>query len=420
VSYLKYMNSNNWWSSSIIYELYVDKFAGNFKNLTSQLDYFVNLGVNTLWILPHYPSPMVDGGYDISDYYSVRSDLGTLSDFNDFVSASHSKNLKVIIDMVLNHTSIDHPWFTEHPDWYLWSETPDKYSGAFIHFSELKSGSNWIINPAGKNFYYASFYPSQPDLNWDNPHVVTAMTGVIDFWLDRGVDGLRLDAVSRLVKRDGTSCFGLPENHQILKNLRSHIDSKYQNRVLMAETGGWPVEAAQFFGSGDECQLVINFPLAARLLSSISNQNLPSTLDLLPSTPENCKWSGFLTNHDTVDVFFLADPDFRLQFIKDVNPDGLFTQINSASFASRLSNICHGDQDKILWAFSQLLSQPIVPIIYYGNEIGMPSAKLDHIPADARDYVRAPFDWSEAQKQLSNPDSILNSIRKLITNRTSA
>ncbi len=424
------MLSPNWFEKAIIYELYVDKFAGNFSALTSKLDYFKNLGVNTLWLLPHYPSPLIDGGYDISDYQNIRPTLGTLSDFDQFVATAHTDGLKIIIDMVLNHTSDQYSWFKEarssknNPkrNWYLWSDNRDRFPQAFVHFADHpeKNGKNWIFNQATGDYYYATFYPGQPDLNWDNPEVKNALQSVMDFWLDRGVDGFRLDAVSRLVKRDGTYCFGLPETHQILKDLRRHIDQKYPGTVLLAEAGGWPDEARAFFGEGGECQLVMHFPLAVKMLSAIASKNTAGVSDMWRWTgqaPAGCSWTVFLTNHDSVDLFFLSDSRERQQLIDQGNSRHEFSGMDGNSFGARLGEICRGNKDDIIWATKLLLDQPGVPIIYYGNEIGMMNQSLPEKPADMREYVRGPFDWEEAKRQQSDPGSLFSSVSSLIKNR---
>jgi maltose alpha-D-glucosyltransferase/alpha-amylase len=420
------MSAPTWSPKSIIYELYVDKFAGNFSGLTTKLDYFNYLGIDTLWLLPHYPSPLVDGGYDISDYQNIRSDLGTMTDFNIFVKTAHAKGLKVLTDLVLNHTSDQHPWFIESKgsktndkrNWYMWSNTPDQFSQAFVHFADLKNNINWIFNEATGDYYYATFYKEQPDLNWDNPEVLEAMLKVFDFWLDCGVDGFRLDAIARLIKRDGTNCFALPENHEILKKIRSHLDTKYPGKVLMAESGGWIHEAKAFFGQGDECHLVINFPLAVHMLAAINHKNtdkIESLWSQAGQLPNNCQWGVFLTNHDCVDLFLLGNEEEKQQLAKKADPDGLFAQPDSQSIGARIAEICQGNNEDILWATQLLLSQPGVPIIYYGNEIGMRNANLPDKPHDTRLYVRGPFDWPEAEKQQSDPNSLLNSIKNLIT-----
>jgi maltose alpha-D-glucosyltransferase/alpha-amylase len=421
------MPDAQWWTKAVIYELYVDKFAGNFTGLTEKLDYFTYLGVNTLWILPHYPSPGIDGGYDISDYRNVGSNLGTLDDFDRFLQSAHQRGLKVIIDLVLNHTSVDHSWFREaraskdNPkrDWYMWSDNQDKFSQAFVHFSDIK-GKNWIYNEPTGDFYYATFYREQPDLNWDNPEVMAAMLEVIDFWLGKGVDGFRLDAVSRLVKREDTNCFALPETHDILKKIRAHIDSKFSGVVLIAETGGWPDEAKTFFGSGDECQMVINFPLAVKLLSGIRSRDLTGVgkvWEWCGDIPAACRWAVFLTNHDSVDVFFLGSDEDKQELIKRTDPAGQFTQPGGLSIGARLAEVCQGNPDDIIWATRQLLSQPGVPIIYYGNEIGMRNLALPEKPPDTRICVRGQFDWSEVERQKSDPSSILNQVREALQNR---
>jgi maltose alpha-D-glucosyltransferase / alpha-amylase len=416
------MNQSVWWKKAIIYELYVDKFAGSFKNLTAKLDYFTYLGVNVLWLLPHYPSPMVDGGYDISDYKNIRPDLGTLADFEDFISQAHTKGLKVMIDLVLNHTSDQHPWFTDSTkrDWYLRSGNQNQFGQAFVHFAEIKNHNNWIFNPATNDYYYATFYPQQPDLNWDNPQVVTAMQDIIDFWLHKGVDGLRLDAVSRLVKREGTYCFGLPETHQILKNIRSHIDAQFPGVVLLAESGGWPDEARQFFGAGDECHLVLHFPLSVRILSAIKNHDTAKVSDVWTwsgQIPDGCAWAGFLTSHDSIDMFFLENDEEKRELIQRVDPEKIFSSPDGQSVGARLAEVCQNHPADILWATKTLLEQPVIPIIYYGNEISMRNLTLPQKPSDFRDYVRGPFDWIEAQKQQQDPNSLLNSIREAIKSR---
>ena len=424
------LDSTPWWTKAIIYELYVDKFAGNFSGLTAKLDYFNSLGVNTLWLLPHYPTPGIDGGYDISDYTAIRPDLGTMADFSEFIKASHAKNLRVIIDLVLNHTSSEHPWFAESRSskdnpkrhWYLWSDNQDGFSQAFIHFEHLKA-KNWIKNEVTGDYYYATFYPQQPDLNWDNPEVFTAMMEVVDFWLDKGVDGFRLDAVARLIKREGTNCFALPESHQILKRIRQHIDSKYPGIVLMAESGGWIHEAKPFFGDGDECQLVIHFPLAVELLSTIYTRDLSRVHDLWNQSqgiPENSRWAVFLTSHDSVDLFFLSNDWQKQQLIQAVDPAGFFTYPPGQSIGARLTQVGQGKLDNILWAFKEQLSLPGVPIIYYGNEIGMPNLSFIEKPGDIRDFVRGQFNWSEVDRQRSDPNSLLNQVSKLIHQKSNS
>jgi maltose alpha-D-glucosyltransferase / alpha-amylase len=409
-----------WWQKAIIYEVYVDKFAGNFAGMIQKLDYLSDLGINTIWLLPHYPSPMIDGGYDVADYYGVRPDLGTLGDFENFVREAHNRNLKVITDLVLNHTSNTNFWFKEKRDWYMWSSDPTKFSQAFVHFGDVKNNCNWIKNEETGDYYYATFYPEQPDLNWDNPEVLAEMLNVMDFWIAKGVDGFRLDAISRLVKRENTNCYALPETHQIIKNIRSHIDSVSPDIVLLAEAGGWPNEAHTFFGVSDECQLVMHFPLAIKMLSTVRNHNLEPLSEMwswTPPAPNNCAWAVFLTNHDSNDIFFLGSDEDKKEILNRVDPNGNFIHLSGQSVSSRLNEMCFGKNKEIVWATKLMLEQPGTPIIYYGNEIGMHNADLQSIPKDARDYVRGQFDWTEAKRQISDPGSLLNSIRALIQQR---
>jgi len=412
-----------WWKKAIIYELYVDKWAGNFGGLTERLDYFNWLGVNTLWILPHYPSPMVDGGYDIADYRGVRADLGTLEDFGKFVQAAHQRNLKVIVDMVLNHTSDQHPWFQqarsnrENPkrSWYLWGEDENRYWEANVAFPDIKP-KNWVPNLQTNDFYYATFYPQQPDLNWDNPEVAAEMTDTMKWWLKMGVDGFRLDAIGRLVKRDNTNSFSLPETHDILKRLRAEIEREYPKAVLLAESGGWPHEAKQFFGAGDECQMAMNFQLATAMVQ----QTVTGKGDLINQVwqqsagiPDDCAWGVFLTNHDSVDLWFLSQSEAS-EIAAKVDPGNEFSWQTGESLAARLGEVCGGDADKIVAATKLLLDQPGVPILYYGNELGMRNADLRHKPVDTREYVRGEFDWSEVERQKADQNSVLNRIRQLL------
>src|SRR4030042_3053739 len=415
-----------WWVNAIVYQIYFDKFARNFKGLTEKLNYLKFLGVNTLWILPHYPSPMIDGGYDISDYTSVRSDLGNINDFEEFIEKAHAEGFKVILDLVLNHTSDAHLWFIEarssksssKRNWYIWSNDAAQFSQAYVHFADIKS-SNWIKNEKTGDFYYATFYPEQPDLNWDNPEVYDAMLDVAYFWLEKGVDGFRLDAISRLVKRDGTNCFALPEVHGILKRIRAEVSRKFPNTVFMAESGGWVHEAKAFFGSNDECQLVINFPMASSLLSAVSDYDLSKTRKVWEESGgigETNRWGIFLTNHDSVDLFFLDDQQTQ----KITNSGYLQSKYGGgegSSFTARLFEICSGEKDKIIWAHEQLLSFSGVPILYYGNEIGMPNDRIMQRPLDLREYVRGNFNWDEVEKQIKDKDSILCRVRDLIHNR---
>lgn len=418
------MSKNNlWWNRAVIYELYADKFAGNFKSLSAKLDYFKKLGVNSLLILPHYPSPMIDGGYDISDFKKIRRGLGSLKDFQSFVKKAHCFGLKIITDLILNHTSSKHSWFQEarsskdNPkrDFYLWSKTGKEFALANNPFTNIKP-SNWIYNHPTKDYYYATFYPQQPDLNWDNPEVFKEMKKIIDFWLDIGVDGFRLDAVTRLFKREGTDCINSPEVHPLLKKIRAHIDKKYSKRVLLAETDLKPPEAKRYFGHGDECHLVFHFFLAMKIWLSIkrnepkiTNKVIEETLDI----PENCQWATFLGNHDAM-ALYLLNEDEKTELANWLDPQCEFSSKLGSKLSMRLAEIFKGNKEKILASLKLLFSLPGVPVIYYGDEVGMRNAKLKKKPQDPRFYVRGKFNWKRAKEQIKHPGSIFNNLVKII------
>jgi len=413
-----------WWKNSVIYELYVDKFADNFSGLTSKLDYFAKLGVGCLWILPHYPSPLVDGGYDISNFKDVRNDLGTLKDFRSFIEHAHKRGLRVVTDLVLNHTSSEHPWFQEarrsknspKRNYYLWSETGKEFASAENPFKNIKP-ANWIPNPETDDYYYATFYPQQPDLNWDNPEVFDEMASVMSFWMDMGVDGFRLDAVPRLVKREGTDCVGLPEVHTIIKRIRNYIDRKYKDKILLAETDQQPQEAAKYFGDGDECHIAFHFLLATKLWLSIKRNDptiAEKVVEETPNIPKNCQWATFLGNHDAFALYMLNRKE-RLELGRWLDPKCKFSVRPGTKTSMRLAEVFEGDRDNILRALAALFRLPGTPVIYYGDEIGMRNVKLKTKPRDTRDYVRGQFNWREAERQVNDPDSIFNRTAKLIS-----
>lgn len=408
------MEEKYWWKKAKIYELYVDKFAGNFKNLTTQLDYFTRLGVNALHVLPHYPSPMQDGGYDVMDYLNVRPELGTLDDFDTLVKAAHEKGIRVIVDMVLNHVSEHHPWFIEarsskdnsKRDYFLWSETAAELATAWNAPSGFKD-SNWIRNEATNDFYYATFYPYQPDLNWDNENVFDAMMANIDFWADRGVDGFRLDAALALVKRDIEDSRGLPETHALIKRIRAHLDAKYDgNVILLAEAHQETNRLKQFFGNGDECHLVYHFPMMETLFLALmfgEHERADAMIEESSGIPENCAWANFLRNHDEVSLSTLPLIR-RTTLISLLDPKGEYLFNRGQVTAVRLANI-FPDIERRLEALRLLYSLPGASIMYYGDEIGMRNLPREHGVVDTRVFVRGPFDWEEARKQMADPDS---------------
>ena len=413
-----------WWKQARIYELYVDKFAGNFKNLTARLEYFNKLGINTLHILPHYPSPMVDQGYDVSDYYNVRPELGTLDDFKTFVAAAHDAGIRIITDMVLNHVSEQHPWFKEASaskhntkrDFFLWSDTGKEFSLAVNMFPDIKP-SNWIPHPSTGDFYYATFYPGQPDLNYDNPEVMQEMLKVMDFWVDMGVDGFRLDAVCFFKKREGTDCRGIPETHHMVKMLRTHLDMKYPRGIaLLGESGEDMDSIKKYFGDGDECHLMYHFPLMAEMWralkegdSSLIEPVVADSFDI----PQSCQWAAFLRNHDEIELRFLGEDSIH-NMVKWLDPTGDYLMNQGEGTAKRVASVLDGDEEKTLEAFRMLYGVPFAPIMYYGDEIGMENLAVEPGIIDTRLYVRGVFDWSRAQRLMQDPESLLNKTADII------
>ncbi|WP_013325069.1 maltose alpha-D-glucosyltransferase [Gloeothece verrucosa] len=398
-------NDPLWFKNAIIYEVPVRAFAdsngdgiGDFKGLTQKLDYIQDLGVTAVWVLPFFPSPLKDDGYDITDYTNVNPIYGTLEDFQEFLSAAHQRGIRVIIELIVNHTSDTHPWFQRarrapkgsvERDFYVWNDTPDKYREARIIFQDFES-SNWAWDPLAKAYYWHRFYSHQPDLNFDNPAVRQAIFEVLDFWLTMGVDGLRLDAVPYLYEREGTNCENLPETHQFLKELRQYIDTKYPNRMLLAEANQWPEDAAQYYGNGDECQMNFHFPLMPRLFMSLRMEDDFPIIDILqqtPPIPENCQWGLFLRNHDELTLEMVTDED--RDFMYRVYAQDSQMRVN-LGIRRRLAPLLGNDRRQIELLNSLLLSLPGTPILYYGDEIGMG----DNVYLGDRNGVRTPMQWS--------------------------
>ncbi|HMC26665.1 MAG TPA: alpha-amylase family protein, partial [Verrucomicrobiae bacterium] len=318
-----------WYKNAIIYEVHVRAFAdsnadgiGDFRGLTQHLDYLHDLGVTAIWVLPFYPSPLKDDGYDIADYYSINPIYGTLNDFKTFLKEAHHRGLRVITELVINHTSDQHPWFQRSRrakpgspwrDFYVWNDTPDKYKDARIIFRDFEP-SNWSLDPVAQRYYWHRFYSHQPDLNFDHPEVHNEVQDVLDFWLDMGVDGVRLDAIPYLYEREGTSCENLPETHAYLKTLRQHVDQKYGDRMLLAEANQWPEDAVSYFGagSGDECHMAFHFPLMPRLFMAVRMEDRIPIVDIIeqtPSIPETSQWALFLRNHDELTLEMVTDEE---------------------------------------------------------------------------------------------------------------
>jgi maltose alpha-D-glucosyltransferase / alpha-amylase len=393
-----------WYKDAVIYELHVRAFydsdgdgAGEFKGLTYKLDYLKDLGISAVWLLPFYPSPWRDDGYDISDYTGIHPAYGTLDDFKTFLEEAHRREIRVVTELVLNHTSDQHPWFQQarssrdNPkrDWYVWSETPDRYKDARIIFTDTEQ-SNWAWDMSSKSYYWHRFFSHQPDLNYDNPAVREEMWNVMKFWLEMGVDGLRLDAVPYLVERDGTSCENLPETHDVLKFLRHRLDENFPDKMFLAEANQWPKDVRAYFGNADECHMAFHFPLMPRMFMAIKLEDRKPLVDVLqrtPAIPEKCQWGIFLRNHDelTLEMVTMDERDYMYdEFAKDSR-----AKLN-IGIRRRLAPLMESDRRRIELLNGLLMSLPGTPIIYYGDEIGMG----DNIYLGDRNGVRTPMQWN--------------------------
>ena len=395
---------NLWYKDAIIYQLHVRTFCdsngdgiGDFVGLTQRLDYLQELGTNTIWLLPFYPSPLRDDGYDIADYTTVHPSYGTLDDFKAFLIAAHNRGLRVIIEMVMNHTSDQHPWFQEarssraNPkrEWYVWSDTDTKYQGVRIIFIDTEL-SNWTWDPVSKSYYWHRFFNHQPDLNFDNPDVFEAMWEIMKFWLDMGVDGFRLDAVPYLVEREGTSCENLPETHAIIKQVRNRLDQFYPGRMLLAEANQWPADVRAYFGDGDEFHTAFHFPLMPRMFMAVKLEDRKPIIEILdqtPPIPENCQWCIFLRNHDELTLEMVTD--IERDYMYDEYATDKTMRIN-LGIRRRLAPMMENDRRRIELLNGLLMSMPGTPIIYYGDEIGMG----DNIYLGDRNGVRTPMQWN--------------------------
>jgi len=394
-----------WYKDAVVYQIHVKSYfdanddgIGDFAGLIQKLDYIKGLGVNTIWLLPFYPSPRRDDGYDISEYKNVHPDYGNMSDVRRFIAAAHDHGLRVITELVINHTSDQHPWFqrARHAkpgsaarDFYVWSDDDKSYAGTRIIFVDSEK-SNWTWDPVAKAYFWHRFYSHQPDLNFDNPLVMKAVLNVMSFWLDLGIDGLRLDAVPYLIEREGTSNENLPETHAILKRIRAELDRKYPDRMLLAEANMWPEDVQQYFGENDECHMAFHFPLMPRMYMALASQDRFPITDILrqtPAIPADCQWAIFLRNHDelTLEMVTDAERDYLWNFYA---PDRR-ARIN-LGIRRRLAPLVERDWRRIQLLNSFLLSMPGTPVIYYGDEIGMG----DNIHLGDRDGVRTPMQWT--------------------------
>lgn len=399
------MESPLWYKDAIIYELHVKTFfdkngdgIGDFRGLTEKLDYLENLGINTIWLLPFFPSPLKDDGYDISDYYSIHHHYGNMRHFKNFLREAHKREIKVVIELVLNHTSDQHNWFQrarkknapkKWRDFYVWSDGPDKYQDARIIFQDFET-SNWTRDPENDKYFWHRFYSHQPDLNYDNPEVQKAILNVIDFWMSMGVDGMRLDAVPYLFEREGTNCENLPESLDFLKKMRAYVDQKYNNRMILAEANQWPEDAIRYFGNGDACHMAFHFPLMPRMFMALRMEDRFPIIDILeqtPAIPENCQWSLFLRNHDELTLEMVTDEE--RDYMYRVYARDTSARIN-LGIRRRLAPLLENQRRKMEIMKILLFSLPGTPTIYYGDEIGMGD---NHFLGD-RDGVRTPMQWS--------------------------
>jgi maltose alpha-D-glucosyltransferase/alpha-amylase len=392
-----------WYKTAVFYELYVRGFqdgsgdgSGDFRGLTERLDYLQWLGIDCIWLLPIFPSPLRDGGYDVADYFSILPGYGTLGDFYEFLEAAHDRGIRVIADLVMNHTSDQHPWFQEarrpgspKRDWYVWSDTDQRYLDARVIFVDTES-SNWTWDPEAQAFYWHRFFSHQPDLNYANPEVQEAMLEVIRFWLDMGLDGFRLDAVPYLFEREGTDCENLPETHEFLKHVRKEVDSKYESKLLLAEANQWPPDVVPYFGDGDECHMAFNFPVMPRMFMALRREDRTPIIEIMnrsPKIPDTAQWGLFLRNHDELTLEMVTDEERDYMYNEYAKDPRMRRNIG---IARRLAPLLDNGRRQMEMLYSLLFSLPGSPVVYYGDEIGMG----DNIYLGDRDGVRTPMQWS--------------------------
>ncbi|MEI6848197.1 MAG: maltose alpha-D-glucosyltransferase [Chlorobiaceae bacterium] len=416
-----YQPEPHWYKDAIIYEAHVKTYfdsnndgIGDFQGLRQKLGYLESLGITAIWLLPFYPSPLRDDGYDIADYMMVNPDYGTLEDFKEFLDEAHSRGLKVITELVVNHTSDQHAWFqrarkapagSPERNYYVWSDDPNKYSETRIIFQDFEA-SNWTWDPIAGQYYWHRFFHHQPDLNFENPEVHNALFDVLDFWLGMGVDGLRLDAVPYLYEAEGTNCENLPQTYEYLKKLRTYVDEHYPNRMLLAEANQWPEDSAAYFGDGDQCHMNFHFPLMPRMYMALATEDRFPIIDILdqtPEIPENCQWASFLRNHDELTLEMVTDEErdyMRRVYAKDPK-----ARIN-LGIRRRLAPLMTNDRRKIELMNILLFSLPGTPVLYYGDEIGMG----DNYYLGDRDGVRTPMQWNSDRNagfSRANPHQLL-------------
>lgn len=400
----KLSSSSEWFKDAVFYEVYVRGFydsdgdgVGDFRGLTAKLDYLEWLGIDCIWLLPFYESPLKDGGYDIADYYAVLPEYGTIDDFKQFLSAAHGRGIKVIADLVINHTSDKHPWFQEarrsrdspKRSWYVWSDTDQQYAGTRVIFNHTER-SNWTWDEVAGAFYWHRFFSHQPDLNYNNPEVRQAMFDVVSFWLELGIDGFRVDAVPYLFEREGTNCENLPETHGFLIQLRKFVDQQYPNSLLLAEANQWPEDVVQYFGEGNEFHMAYHFPIMPRLFMALRQEDRRPIVEILertPTIPESCQWGMFLRNHDELTLEMVTDEE--RDYLYEAYAKDQRMRLN-VGIRRRLAPLMENGRRRIELLHALLFSLPGSPFLYYGDEIGMG----DNVYLGDRDGVRTPMQWS--------------------------
>ncbi len=396
-------NDPLWFKSAIFYEVVIRGFydatndgTGDIRGLTERLDYLEWLGIDCIWLLPFFSSPLRDGGYDISDYMTVLPEYGTVDDVAELIEQSHIRGMRVIADLVMNHTSDQHPWFQEarlpdspKRDWYVWSETDEPYPDARVIFVDTEI-SNWTHDPEAGAYYWHRFFGHQPDLNYANPEVRDAMLDIVRFWLSMGLDGLRLDAVPYLFEQEGTNCENLPETHDYLKRVRKVVDAEFTNKVLLAEANQWPEDVRDYFGEGDECQMAFHFPVMPRMFMGLRREEAKPIVEIMNSTPQipdNCQWGIFLRNHDELTLEMVTDEERDYMYAEYARDPRMKMNVG---IRRRLAPLLDNDRRSIELFHALLFSLPGSPIMYYGDEIGMG----DNIYLGDRDGVRTPMQWS--------------------------
>lgn len=448
-----------WYKDAIFYEVYVRGFQdstndgnGDLGGLIQRLDYLQQLGVDCLWLMPIYPSPLKDDGYDIADYYNIDPRIGTVEQFEELTHQAHQRGIRIIADLVINHTSDQHPWFQEarrDPNspkhhYYVWSDTDQRYQGVRIIFKDTEQ-SNWAWDHVARKYYWHRFFSHQPDLNYDNPEVRREILNVMAFWLDRGIDGFRVDAVPYLFEREGTNCENLPETHAFLKEMRRFVDAHYPNRLLLAEANQWPSDLLPYFGNGDEFHMAFNFPLMPRMFMAIRREDSRPIIDILsnmPEIPETCQWALFLRNHDELTLEMVTDEERDYMYAEYAKDPRMRLNLG---IRRRLAPLMQNGRRQIELLYSLLLTLPGSPVLYYGDEIGMG----DNVYLGDRNGVRTPMQWTgdrnagfsqcdpsmlyqpvimdpmynyqaiNVEAQTRSPTSLLNWLRRLIRVRKS-